>query len=142
MADIETSVLTWLTTSTNVNKFTSGQIYPDVAPQGTRLPWVTFTDVTDDPDHHMQGASGLSLALIQIDVWAASSVDRRTLANYIKNRMDGVISATIAGLSVDSIMLQRRKNSYESPPDGSESGVFRQMMEFTFKYREPLPTLT
>jgi len=91
MADLETSIITWLTTSTNVNKFTSGQIYPDVAPQGTPLPRVTFIDISDDPDHHMQGASGLSQALIQIDVWAGSSVDRRTLANYIKNRMDGVI---------------------------------------------------
>jgi len=142
MADLETSIITWLTTSTNVNKFTNGQIYPDVAPQGTPLPRVTFIDISDDPDHHMQGASGLSQALIQIDVWAGSSVDRRTLANYIKNRMDGVISATIAGLTVDSIMLLRRKNIYESPPDGSETGIYRQMMEFTFKYREPIPTLT
>ena len=144
--DPEAALYTYLSgltlTVANPSTGVGSRIYPGTAPQDTAYPRITFKVFTDKPEHHMAGASGISEAMVQIDVWALSSVDRRNIGNLVKNAMDGLISNSMGGLQVGQVFLKDRRNTEEKPENESENAIFRMSMDFTVWRAEDIPTLS
>jgi hypothetical protein len=144
--DPEAALYTYLSglTGTVANPSTGvgARIYPGTAPQDSAYPRVTFHLITDKPDHYMSGASGISNATVQIDVWALDSLSRRAIGNLVKNAMDGLIGASMGGLRVGSVMLKDRRNTEEAPDNNSENAIFRMSMDFGVWRAEDIPTLS
>lgn len=143
------SYLTGLSGLTNASTGVSTRIYAGLAPQEDAYPRITFTVPTDQPNHYMAGASGLTEATVQIDVWALSSLSRRSITNLVRNGMDGLIGGTMGtapyNLSVDSVLLKSKRATEETKvgeENASENAIFRMSMDFSIYYREAIPTLS
>ena len=148
--DIEAAISTYLKASAlNAAATVNGRIYCGSAPQTdpatgapTAFPRITFAVISDIPEHDMDGAAGIGNALVQIDVWAITSPNRRTIANAVKNAMDGIIGGTMGGLNVGCVLMKNERNTEEKPENASEANLFRASMDFEIWKTEDIPTLT
>lgn len=65
------------------------RIYPVKLLQGQVNTSIVYSRISEVGDHHMTGPSGLNSIRIQIDAWAQTAAAANTLANLIKERIDG-----------------------------------------------------
>lgn len=65
------------------------RIYPLMLKQGQKQPSIVYSRVSNVGDHHMRGPSGLSQPRVQIDCWADTLNGAASLADQVKNRLDG-----------------------------------------------------
>lgn len=147
--DIEAALSTYLKASAlNAASTVNGRIYSGVAPQDVAYPRITFTVISDVPEHHMSGASGIGNATVQIDVWAtdsaaaSGSLTRRTIAKAVKNAMDGIVGGTFGGMNVGSVAMTNQRNTEERPDNASENAIYRASMDFSIWKTEDAPSLT
>lgn len=65
------------------------RIYPVRIPQGVNGTSIVYNRISGQGDHHNQGPSGLARSRVQIDCWAKTADAASTLANLVKDRLDG-----------------------------------------------------
>ena len=121
------------------------RVYPDVAPQGVSFPYVIYYTQDTDKVRHLNAASELSIDTITTLVFAASSEDRNTACELLRNALHGRKNVDFpqssGSLDVRNITLLGLTDSYEEPTDGSEQGAFVTQMDFQVSWVEPAPTL-
>lgn len=62
-----------------------GRVYPDVAPQGAAVPYVTYQAVGGDPINFLTGeAPAKANTRIQVNVWAATRLESAELGAQIE----------------------------------------------------------
>lgn len=139
---LEDGIYAYLSSLPSLALQVAGRIYADTAPQDDPYPRVIYQIITDVPDGHMSGSSGIAEGNVQVDVYALDSVSRGLVGDIIKNGMDGLIGYTMGSLRVDSIFLRTRNRSLEKPDNNSDANIFRLRMGFSIWYREPKPSLS
>lgn len=139
---LRTAIYDHLGDETDITDVVSDRIYPDVAPEGADLPYITVNVVSTFHSHHMTAASGLAQARVQIDCWTTSSTGRETLSEAVREALDGYRGGSMGDDSLDvrSVHLEDDAQTYEPPTTGSDVGVFRQRMDFMIWYAESVPT--
>lgn len=65
------------------------RIFPIKLPQAERRASIVYTRISGQGDHHMEGASGLARARLQIDCWSVDPDAAARLADLVKERIDG-----------------------------------------------------
>jgi hypothetical protein len=65
------------------------RIYPGKLPQGVTLASLVYTLASDPSVYHHLGPSGLAHPRYQLDAWAPTLDAATSLANLIKDRIDG-----------------------------------------------------
>jgi hypothetical protein len=90
MKDLRPALRALLLSDGAVNTAVAGsRIYPGIMPQGQTLPSIVQNLITESSDYHMQGASGLGQARIQIDCWALTQDLAVALANLVFDKISG-----------------------------------------------------
>lgn len=91
LKDIRPALRTFLLADGSISTAVGGvRIYPVKLPSGVPAgPAIVYNLISEETDHHMQGASGLVFARYQIDAWATTSDLAQNLALLIKSRLDG-----------------------------------------------------
>lgn len=90
IADIRPALRAFLLADSAIATAIGGaRIFPVRLPQGERGVSIVYSRISGFGDQHMAGPSGLSRPRFQIDAWAANQDDAATLANLIKDRIDG-----------------------------------------------------
>ncbi len=112
---------------------------------------MTLSKITDNPEHHLGGASGLVFERIQIDAWAEDPDTLRDLVDAIRNRLDGyrgTVTIAQAGneaggsIEIDAIIRLDGSDSADQPTDGKDLGAMNERMDFRISAAEPIPSLT
>ena len=110
----------------------SVRLYPAVAPASTERPYITYQVISTRRSRHFAGVSGtqVDFARVQIDVWAASSLSRRTLAQAVRAALDGFSG------SMGSELLNVRRvavsgpDMTENPPEyDDETPTYRARLD-------------
>jgi uncharacterized protein DUF3168 len=84
------------------------RIYPQIMPQGGKLPAIVYAVVLEVPENTLGGwTSGLSNARVQIDAYAKGYVAAQTLADAVSGAL-----ATKVSESLCAVLLSRR-DDYE-----------------------------
>ncbi|MFZ5762836.1 MAG: DUF3168 domain-containing protein [Thermodesulfobacteriota bacterium] len=96
----------------------SGRCYPMVAPDNTDRPYITFQVVSNVPEVSLDGPSGQSRRLVQVDVWGESYASAKGIEQQ-------VAAAMAAATAFKSIPLMSR-DLYED-----EVKIYRVNMEFS-----------
>lgn len=98
----------------------SSRVYPGILPQGVTATSVVQNLISEDTDYHMQGASGLAAARIQIDGWAQGQDAAVALANAVKDRLSGFSGTVSFGsnspqdtASIKSIFAASARDDYD-----------------------------
>lgn len=112
------------------------RIYPDIAPEGAALPYITYSDISTDHTYHMGGDCDLTRNhVIQISCWADDPRDAELLSGYVRDVISG---ARATWNTIEVLRCHIRSNVREFVPadDGSETGTWRYRIEAEFDYRD------
>jgi len=114
MATIEQGLHAHLIADGGVSALVAARIYPLRAPQNPTVPYVTYSRINTDREHHMSGASGLAHPHFQIDVFASSFSSMSAVANAIRSALD-VYSGDMGSPSIDvsSVLVVDERDFYE-----------------------------
>jgi len=115
-ADLRPALRAFLLADAGISAVVGGaRIFPVVLPQGVKLASVVYTRVSSIGDHHMQGPSGLARPRYQIDAYAPEPNDAASLANLIKDRLDGY-QGLMGAINVQGVFLDTERDDYHAPP--------------------------
>ena len=73
--------------------------YPNIAPQGTALPYITYSTISCIPHTTKNAVSDYDEWRVQIDILAASQSSAETLAKSCRTAMD-MLRGTVSSVSV------------------------------------------
>ena len=140
---MKTALFEYLNADNALTALVADDIYPIIAPQSAGFPRITIQRVSNTHERHLQGDSGLSRAMYQIDSWALNSPSAESVAESVRAALSGFISklmGTSSPVAVDSIFLIDEDDTIEGPVDGSDAPVFRIRQDYTVNHRESIPT--
>ena len=128
MKDIRPAIRALLLANPAVSTAVGGsRIYPVVLPQGQTADSVVQNLVTEASDYHLQSASGLGTARMQIDCWSLTADGAVTLGRSRRALFRGTI--TFGSLSQDTLLvrgmlLDQRRDDYDNTAGCSAAAGF------------------
>ncbi len=137
---IEKALFDYMSNHATITTQVSDRIYPEVAPEQTTYPFITFTINTEAHDHYMEGASGLANPNIQIDVWAGKVSDRAITTEAVRASMDG-FRGLMDDMEIRNCFLVDKTNFMEPSQEGEGKPIYRASMDFSIWHVESVPTL-
>jgi hypothetical protein len=126
-----------LVTTTNGNG-----VYWILLPKGAAVPCIILSRVATDDTYAMSGTMKFRGALFQVDCYAASFYDARSLGDIVRHLLesfkgalpDGTISPFASGTIVQGIQITKDWDmQYE---EGGKGFVYRALLECRVWYRE------
>ena len=126
---IETAIRYILINDSTVKDITT-RCYPVTIPQSPQYPLILYTKITGMRDHHLQGPSGHAHPRFQVEAWAKTYTEAKTLADAIREALDGY-SGTASSTKIGSCLIESEQDIYES-----EVEAFRVIMDFFVWHEE------
>ena len=142
---VEIGLKTFILGSSAVAALIVDRFAPHRQSQPSALPYIVYTRIANDPQHHLGGFSGLAFVRFQFDLFGDDIDVLYTLREAVRNRMDGFRGTVAVGS--DSIVFQciellDEQSSTETPNDGSDEAPHRFRLDFRVSALEPIPTLS
>jgi hypothetical protein len=101
------------------------RVYALRIPQGIKSSSIVVTRISGPGDYHLQGPSGLMSARIQVDAWATTADAATTLANLVKDRLDGYRGTVGTGgniITVHGVFVADLREDYDDDAELYRSG--------------------
>ena len=102
----------------------TGGLHLETAPQGTAMPYSTFTLITARPDYYFSGVH--EIATIQFDIYAGSNTVRQDLYTKLTKLFDDCRPA-VAGYT--SLIMGR--TSQQAVREGEQNDIYRYIVEYS-----------
>jgi len=106
LKDIRVGLRTFLLANGAVAALVVARVYPVKLPQGIDGASLVLNEISGQGDHHMEGASGLVTARMQIGAWATTADAAHGLFLAVKEAIDGyqglMGSVYVQGVFIDS----------------------------------------
>lgn len=83
----ETGIYSALTNDSDVSGLVSTRVYPVIAPQNVTAPYVVYQRITGAHLNDLDGSLGISDVRFQVDAYATTYAQAKTLAGYIKTAL-------------------------------------------------------
>lgn len=139
IADIRVGLRAYLLADSAIAAMVGARVYPVKLPQGQTQPSIVYSRISGQGDHHMEGASGLARARIQIDCWAQSADTATTLANLVKERIDGFGPGTMEwdenspgnAIAVHGVFFQSERDDWDET-----AALYRMSRDYHVWYKE------
>lgn len=125
MKDIRKALRSFLLADAAIVAVVVDRVYALRIPQGVNASSIVVTRVSGPGDYHMDGPSGLISARIQIDAWAATADAATTLANLVKDRIDGYRGTMGTGgniVTVHGVFVADLREDYDGDAELYRSG--------------------
>lgn len=136
----ESELYSYLTGQSALTDEVSTRIYPSMAPQNAVLPLIVYIKVTDEAEGHSTGASGMSLALYQFDIWAATNVSRITVSAALRGELDGFRGTLASSEWIHRCHMVNESDTAQLTQEGTEDQDFRTTQEYEIHYKRAVPT--
>lgn len=109
--------------------------------EGDSLPAVVLHKISGDHEHHMLSATGKVQGRIQVDAQAASPVAAETLAESIRQEMDG-FRGLMGSTFVSTCHLDNERDLMTPPTEGrnESGGVYTVQQDYTIGWSVSVPT--
>ncbi len=132
--DIGAGMHTYILSQAAVKLLVADRGYPGVLPQSLkRLPAYTYRLISDVPDHHLTGISGLSQARVQFDCYADTRREANLLAETIRLAIDS--NETTMGLEVvRTCHLENTFTDEDQPNDASDEWRYITTQDYLVNY--------
>lgn len=137
---IRDELFTFLTGNAGISAIISARMSPQSAPQGAAFPNITFFRVSNDHFHNFAGAEGLVQQIFQIDCRDTDQTIVDSLADAVREALDGFLSKLMGAIFVKSIHLLDERDRFEPPSDAGQEGVYVNSMDFRISHDETIPT--
>ena len=108
------------------------RISPLPFPQGSKVPRITYTEVSREDGQTQTGPDCLAAHHWELDCWAKTYGDMRELGELVRKRLNGY-DGPMGGYTRVSFFMVNRQDTFED-----ESKLHRGILEFIVWYREEL----
>lgn len=102
--------------------------YPLTIPQHPTYPLMLYMDVSGSVDNHLRSDSGMAHPRYQIEAWAKTKAEARTLATAMRSALNQY-SGTVGTVVIGSIIAVNEHSKYES-----EIKVYRAIKDYMIWY--------
>jgi len=82
--DLSEAIYSQIKATTAITALTSNRIYPIVAPQGARKPFITYQEISEVPVHTMIADPKIRMFRMQISSWSTSYSNVVSVSTQIK----------------------------------------------------------
>ena len=143
---LQTDIRRLLLSKSAITSLVGNRVSPSYVPQKNRVyPSITYSLVSNNSAHHLQGGAGYAERRLQIDVFAVSETSRDAVVEAIRNQLQGFpaagTSGTIgAGTVVTSIVYMGSRDLYEPDQVGADTGYFWNSTDYWIRFQEAAPT--
>jgi hypothetical protein len=123
--DIRKALRSFLLADSAIVAVVVDRIYALKIPQGGVPPSIVVTRVSGPGDYHLAGPSGLISARIQVDAWGVTADAATTLANLVKDRLDGYRGTMGTGgniITVHGVFVADLREDYDDDAELYRSG--------------------
>lgn len=128
---IEVGLRNRLVNDTDVNNLVSTRVYPLRLPQGYTLPAISYQRISAERIHEMSiGPIGWAWSRFQVDCWANSYGDVRSLAEAVRQSLDG-FKGDLDSTHVGGIYIEGERDLFEENAE-----IYRVTMDFLIPYKE------
>lgn len=109
-----------------------GAVYALRAPQGSKDPFVIFQRINSERWRSINNPSGIAQAHIQIDAYAGSYYEAKTLAASVEEILDGY-KGTVSSVRIAGISLQDDHDTFDQT---DEPFLFRVSATYFVTYQQ------
>lgn len=140
----EAALVKFLKDSAALNSSVGGRIFPVTASMTQRMPFIVYNRVASARPIHLLGDSGLLQMNLQLDVFARSYAESKSVAELIRKRVHGYIGTVTDGTETEScdMAIRAERDDYVPPTDASDTGVFRVSIDVDISISESLTANT
>jgi hypothetical protein len=107
-------IYTRLTTDSNITSFVGAKVFPDIAPQDVKYPFIVYTIISSTPVDFKDGQSNLEEIDIQLDVYSDNYDTCQSLTNSIRNNLDR-FTGTVSDVEVQTISYKGSDSNIYNP---------------------------
>jgi hypothetical protein len=125
---MEEALIARLIADSGVAAIAAGRVYPGARPQGAALPAIVLHRIDGAPLYADEGEVGLAEARIQIDCWATTYGEAKTLARAVTGALSG-FAGTVAGTVFQFIELDAERDLREGGAEAADY-PFRTALDF------------
>lgn len=138
----ETAFVKFLMDSPAINSAVGGRIRPVTASMADRMPLIVYNRLATRRPIHLLGDSGLMFLMIQLDIFAKSYSEAKTISELIRNRVHGYIGQITNGDEVAScdIAIVAERDEYVPQNDASDTGTFHVSLDLDISMNESFTT--
>lgn len=113
-------------------------IYPLHVPQQVNLPAYTYQRIYADRTYRLDGGCGIAQVRYQICSWSTLMDDVVNMSETMRSVLQGYVG-TVGGVAIQFISLGNQHDSYDTPFNASDLGVYGRIDEYYVTYSESLP---
>jgi len=128
---IESALRSMIIADETVEGLTGSRVYPGWLPQSVTLPCITYTKVSGERGMNVSAPSGYAHPRFQVDTWATTYAGAKTLANAVRQALNGVTNTTISGVRIGSIVMLSERDDFET-----DTEIHRVSMDFSVWHDE------
>lgn len=125
--NIDEAIRSILVNDATVKAITT-RCYPLTIPPRPAYPLMLYMDVSGSVDNHLRSDSGMAHRRYQIEAWAESYAEVKTLATAMRSALNQY-SGTVGTVVVGSIIVENEHETYES-----EIKVYRAIKDYMIWY--------
>ncbi len=138
---LEQSIIQQLLDTSTVTSLvgTEGVYYGGRVDSAASEPWIAIWRITSTHERHQTGGSGEGRARVQIDCLGSTPKQAHNVYDAVREALDnfsGTMGSGSYTTRVDTCALLDDGQEWETPTEGSETGLCRRTMDFDVWYGE------
>ena len=138
---VEASLFLYLQGQSTITDLVSNRIYPVRLPRAATLPAVSYRRITGGYGHLLDGGDGSAAPRFQVDVWANSYGQAKSIAEALRQVMQG-FCGKFDCLTIHSVILENESDHYEQPTDASDEGIYHIALDYFILHEVSIPTFS
>ena len=133
-AALKEGIFTKLSADAPLIALVGDRIYPDVADQKKKLPYIVYEVDSEQGVPHMTGGGTLELTSVQFTVWATSSASRSAVNDALRTLLDHKIGLALGSANTRSIRKTNGVDTQEKPDAGNQNWIFGTFNDYDIWY--------
>ena len=133
----EKAVADALVADVSVNELLGGRIAPVIQDAATPLPFINWIRRGVQREDTLAGKTGLATVTLDLDIYAATYLGARDLADRCRRKLDGWGTPVASSVSIRHVALQNESDGLVQLSGGDLPPVYVVTQTYTVLWQEP-----
>lgn len=133
----EKAVADALVADVSVNELLGGRIAPVIQDAATPLPFINWIRRGVQREDTLAGKTGLATVTLDLDIYAATYLGARDLADRCRRKLDGWGTPVPSSISIRHVALQNESDGLVQLSGGDLPPVYVVTQTYTVLWQEP-----
>ncbi len=140
MSNVGEALKVHLEADATVFALVSTRIHPSSVPTSNVFPYIVYEQTNEPTTRHMLAASKPTMATFEIDCYSNAALGAYTLADAVREAIDGFLRGKWGTLDVTSVTIDQIRDGFNVPDKKNEIGTFIRTIDVDIWYQRSIPT--